>query len=287
MSDHAQTPEGEELPRRRFWQGQLGLILVIGGSALAVVVALIWTQRASHLEGQVQQKDQQLGAVTDQKDDLADRLISLCGSADAAVQDKLRSAGVCQKAAEAKAEPSQAPPPTVSFAMVRDAVAGYFATHPVRDGHTPTPEELLPIIAQALRANPPKDGTDGHTPTSEELLVLIEQVYAANPPKDGTDGKDGADGKDGVPCDPAVKPECRGPKGDKGDAGPPPYGWSWKDSAGREQSCTRDNTDDAKPHYRCTAPPPEPPPTSSPPPTTTTTPPPPPTTEPPPVVTVK
>lgn len=275
MSDHAQTHQDEdaELPRRGFWEGQLGLVLVIAGSALAIVVALIWTQRASNLEGQVQQKDQQLGAVTDQKDDLADRLITLCGSADPAVQDKLQAAGVCQKAAEAKAEPSSDPAPTVSFAAVRDAVAAYFATHPVRDGHTPTPEELLPIVVQALRANPPKDG---HTPTPEELLVLIKQVYAANPPKDG---KDGADGEDGAPCDPNVRPECRGPKGEDGK---PPAGWTWTDSAGRQQSCRRDNDDDDAPHYRCTAPPP---PDTSPPPATTSSPPPPPTT--PPVVEIK
>ena len=107
-----------------------------------------------------------------------------------------------------------------------------------------------------------KDGVPGRDGTSPPCLAEPPQCQG----KDGTNGsdatgvpgqsgKDGADGKDGQD----------GATGADGTDGRPPAGWRWVDSAGREQSCTRDPASpDTAPTYTCTAEPPTP--------TTTTTP---------------
>lgn len=97
-----------------------------------------------------------------------------------------------------------------------------------------------------------KDGTPGRDGISPPCLAEPPQCQGADgvdatgiPGRDGTDGKDGQDGVDG-------------------QDGRPPAGWTWVDSAGREQSCVRDpESPDAAPTYRCTAESPTPPTTTT------------------------
>lgn len=91
-----------------------------------------------------------------------------------------------------------------------------------------------------------RDGRDGDDGTTPACLSEPPQCRGANgadatgaPGADGQPGKDGTDGKDGR----------------DGVDGKPPAGWTWTDSNGREQRCTRDPASpDTDPTYACTAP---------------------------------
>ena len=118
--------------------------------------------------------------------------------------------------------------------MISDQVAAAFATLPVpKDGHSPTLDELLPIIepvVQQMFANIPvpengKDGADGQNGkdaapvTSEQISAVIKSApelfdeaaaryLTENPPaagRDGVDGKDGAAGAAGKDAEPITK----------------------------------------------------------------------------------
>ena len=106
------------------------------------------------------------------------------------------------------------------------------------DGHTPTPEELAPVIAaeveRALGAQPKPQ--DGHTPTPEELAPVIEAVVAravaALPaPKDGIGMAGGFVDHDGLlvltATDGAIHKQCRvtGTDGKDGAPGAPGLGF--------------------------------------------------------------
>jgi hypothetical protein len=72
------------------------------------------------------------------------------------------------------------------------------------------PEESLPAVPLP---NQPMINTD----------ALVDATTALVLAKIRTDPKfRGETGADGMPCDPTVYPECIGPKGDPGPAGPPP-----------------------------------------------------------------
>lgn len=206
MSEPQHAVEEPSNPEKRHRQNQLGLMLVIAGSALAVAVALVYNTRSNQLAVEVDQTEREKQRTEQQLDTTQGRLVGLVDRALAICQaggpeaNKLREVGLCEKAAEAKDDP-QVQPSGPSFALVKEAVDAYFAANPVRHGRIPTPEELRPVIEEVFKANPPEDG---RTPTADELLALIQQVYAAHPPRDGADGED---------CDPAVKPECQGPQG--------------------------------------------------------------------------
>ena len=86
----------------------------------------------------------------------------------------------------------------------------------------------------------------------------------------GADGQSGANGQDGArgpsglpgpsgspgppgPTGPSGPP---GPRGESGARGAPPATWTWTDSVGRRQSCTRSGGSADAPQYSCTAQPP-------------------------------
>lgn len=101
----------------------------------------------------------------------------------------------------------------LDFVNQLDAIKDSIKAIPVaKDGHSPSPEEILPLIEDCVSRTTlamPKpqdgkdgrDGIDGRTPTTEEILPLIKdevsRVISGIPiPKDG---RDGIDGKDGAP----------------------------------------------------------------------------------------
>jgi hypothetical protein len=193
---------------------------IVAGAVILTALAIGFASRSDTQTKAAVEATSQRDTAVAVKDDLAERAIALCSSGGPELE-KLRAVGLCQKAAEAKQEqPAPAAVPEVSFAVVKDAVEAYLAANPPKDGHTPTPAELLPIVAQVYRDNPPKDGK---TPSEAEILAVIQQVYAANPPAAGQDGKDGKDGKD-APCiaadaDRPTADRCRGPAGRNGTDG--------------------------------------------------------------------
>lgn len=90
-------------------------------------------------------------------------------------------------------------------------------------------------------AGPPgRDGGTGATGPAGPTGPTGPPGPQGEPGPAGADGQAGADGADGA-------------------AGQPPASWTWTDSAGRTQSCTRDpESPDSAPTYTCTAePPPE------------------------------
>lgn len=222
MSQHSDTdPEIPPVPQLQKGpdRHQLWTTVVVAGSVLLTATTMFFAVRSQTQTEVAESATTEKEAAIAVKDDLAERAIALCSAGGPEIE-KLRAVGLCQKAAEAKVEQQPAPAPEVSFGMVRDAVEGYLAANPPKDGKTPTPAELLPIVQQVYRDNPPKDGK---TPTEAEILQVIREVYAANPPAAGKDGAPGADGKD-APCiaADAEKPtaeQCRGPAGQDGANG--------------------------------------------------------------------
>jgi hypothetical protein len=170
-------------------------VVVIGGSAVLTAMTIGFALRSQSQTTAAQTATSEKNQVAAVKDDLAERAIALCSSGGPELE-KLREVGLCQKAVEARREPTPAPSPEVSFSVVKDAVVAYLAANPPKDGHTPTAAELLPIVQQVYRQNPPKDGK---TPSDAEILAVIRQVYAADPPAAGKDGTNGRDGKN-APC---------------------------------------------------------------------------------------
>jgi hypothetical protein len=66
----------------------------------------------------------------------------------------------------------------------------------------------------------------------------------------GADGAPGPAGQDGAPG----QAGSDGAPGAAGRDGAPPAGWTWTDTAGRKQQCTRDvGSPDSAPTYTCTA----------------------------------
>lgn len=61
-----------------------------------------------------------------------------------------------------------------------------------------TREQVVAVVADYFRRNPPRDGRDGTTPGRDAIREAVVEVYRADPPADGTDGTDGTDGADGV-----------------------------------------------------------------------------------------
>ena len=96
--------------------------------------------------------------------------------------------------------------PEVMRAMIIAEVETAVKALPVpADGHTPTPEELAPVIAIAVRA-------------------AVDELPRAKDGKDGVDGKDGEPGmpgRDGLPGEPGPPGERgeRGPEGPRGEPG--------------------------------------------------------------------
>jgi hypothetical protein len=194
-------------------------VVVIGGSAVLTAMTIGFALRSQSQTTAAQTATSEKNQVAAVKDDLAERAIALCSSGGPELE-KLREVGLCQKAVEARREPTPAPSPEVSFSVVKDAVVAYLAANPPKDGHTPTAAELLPIVQQVYRQNPPKDGK---TPSDAEILAVIRQVYAADPPAAGKDGTNGRDGKN-APCiaadaDKPAADQCRGPAGRDGADG--------------------------------------------------------------------
>lgn len=122
----------------------------------------------------------------------------------------------------------QAPSPTVvtpSNDQLLTLIRGVIAANPPKDGHTPTPEELLalirPLVPQAIPGPSGAAGTPGATPTDAQLLALIQGVYNANPPAPGVNG---VDGKNAFcydnPSDASCQPQ-QGEPGPSGATGPP------------------------------------------------------------------
>lgn len=200
MSEHELEERAVPVVEKR--DSHLGVYLWLLGVTVLVAIGFVFTNRADHLSGQVEQKQtevQQAQHSAEEKaralDDALDRVLAICAAGGPSA-DKMRAVGLCDKAAEQQKDPRQAAPTLVPFGVVSDAVQAYFVQHPVRDGKTPSPEEILPVVREVYAAHPP---SDGHTPSNDELLVLIRQVYAANPPAAGKDGQPGKDGVDGAP----------------------------------------------------------------------------------------
>jgi hypothetical protein len=105
-----------------------------------------------------------------------------------------------------------------------------------------------------------RDGVDGTTaPCATEPAQCRGEPGRPGADGTGVQGEPGVAGQDatGVPGPQGV-PGTPGEKGDPGQAGAPPAGWTWTDSTGRPQSCTRDaGSPDSAPTYTCTAPSPE------------------------------
>lgn len=98
-----------------------------------------------------------------------------------------------------------------------------------------------------------RNGVDGKNGTTPPCLSEPPQCRGANGSdgNDGNDGTAGQTGKDGADGAPGQD----GAPGEDGADGKPPSGWTWTDSAGRTQTCTRDpGSPDSAPTYTCTAP---------------------------------
>jgi len=126
---------------------------------------------------------------------------------------------------------------------------------------------------QQLPGPPGQTGPPGPVGPRGEQGLSGPLGPAGPPGPTGAAGVPGADGQPGV-AGPQGAAGDAGPAGPQGDPGPagapgapgiagapgangqPPAGWTWTDPAGRTQNCTRDNADDAAPHYTCTAEPP-------------------------------
>lgn len=119
-------------------------------------------------------------------------------------------------------EPGKDADPEIVRALVVEELQQAVKSLPLpQDGHTPTEEELLPIIERVVQrsvdALPPAkdgepgqnglDGKDAPAVTTERvgeavlplLPVEIARYFEANPPPAGRPGRDGIDGKDGAP----------------------------------------------------------------------------------------
>lgn len=200
-------------PPKEVDNSRIGRWCLIVGGVGAVVTAIVMSSAASTATDSAdveragkQQAQQQVVQVQRSAAELRDRAIALCEDADTDDLAKLNAVGLCNAAATT--EP--APVPNVPFSLVKQAVDAYFAANPVKDGESPTPEQLLDYVNQVYRANPPKDAVP---PTDDQLLVLIKQVYAANPPAVPKDGKDAYcfTNPDDVRCQPKEgKPGAQG-----------------------------------------------------------------------------
>lgn len=144
---------------------------------------------------------------------------------------------------------------------LRDQVRGLGGTPVVPERGTPGPDGLPGADGRDGRdGTNGQNGTDGSTPP---CLSEPPQCRGANG-ADGSDGQAGKAGQDGV----AGKDGADGTNGTNGvdgrngvdgQQGPPPAGWTWTDSDGRQQSCARNTgSPDSAPTYTCTAPSPEP-----------------------------
>jgi hypothetical protein len=181
-------PEPSDNNRIARWLLSIGGLVALVTSIVMTGTASTATDTAVSERGQKESAQQQVQVVQRSNAELRDRAIALCTGADAEGLAQLNAVGLCNAAATM--DPTPVPAPNVPFSVVKQAVEAYFAANPVKDGESPTPEQLLEYVNQVYRANPPKDAPP---PTDEYLLGLIRQVYAANPP---TPAKDGVDGKD-------------------------------------------------------------------------------------------
>lgn len=155
--------------------------------------------------------------------------------------------------------PDSAPAPTVSNAVVENAVEVYLSTHPAAS----SAQIASAVYSYCGQSSLPCRGSTGES---------------------GSTGASGADGAAGVPGSPGADAtdaqvtdavaaycdahsDCAGPAGATGaqgatgdtgatgatgPAGSPPQSWSWHDELGVLHTCTRSNTDDTAPAYSCT-----------------------------------
>jgi len=207
---------------------------------------------------------------------------ALCGSGDMEIYDQQ----LCEKWAEAAQEPTvspQAPTAIVSGpsqAQLVQAFREYCADGNCRgrDGAEPTPEEVAAAFAQFCadgRCKGPSgangaDGKDAQGPTPDMMLAAVTS-YCADGRCAGQKGDPGpGPSTDAVFAAVAAycgSGACTGPKGDpgaagapgadstvpgpKGDQGPPPAQFSFKDQTGRTQTCVPDPPGSTT--YTCTS----------------------------------
>lgn len=208
-----QTPS----PRRpfRLTTPRLALIaviaLVISGAAFLMIV----------LAGKDAQTQAQSVAA-----DTAPAVLTLdvlCKRQDQLGND-LRQAGACgEKVDKAKqAVNGQAQPNVPVAGISRDDVAAIVQAQLA--GKTVTVDQVMAMVIDVYKSNPPKDGKDGQPPTADQILAAVQAVCSG--------GKcQGPKGEAAPPASPAEiyaqvqafcgseGSPCRGPQGERGETG--------------------------------------------------------------------
>jgi hypothetical protein len=215
----------DERPASRWW---VIAIVIVG---ILLVGSGVWLTQAGGVV------EDQRDAAVQQKDDLADRVISACAAGGESSQE-LQRIGACQQAVEARADPApdtvpaqgeRGPGPTLE--EIQAAVESYMIAHPPppgEQGRPPTPAEVAAAVAEHMAANPPEPG---RPPTAAEIGDAVTLYFAANPPEPGPRGDRGATGERGpgptpeeiraaVVAELAQNPPPQGEPGEQGEPGP-------------------------------------------------------------------
>lgn len=207
--------ESKQAKARSSW---LRLTTVVGG--ILVALGLTYFVPAQ----QTQTATAKTNIIADKATEVADPILALCAGTDDTAQ-RLKDAGLCGKAAAAKAEAQQvtvvAAPTIVDHpvdpATVYAAVVQYCAEHngcKGPDGKTPNFEDI--VAAVTARIPVPQNGKDAPVITGAQIFTQVatycEQSTEPCKGRDGTNGQDGQDGQDG-------KNGTKGDTGDKGDKG--------------------------------------------------------------------
>jgi hypothetical protein len=229
--------------------------LLLSLIALGAVAWLVWGQLST--DGARRSAEQQASDAEQTKRYTAQQFLEACRTVDRDQPTELVQA--CRIAAEVVNAPEPSPPEDgrdgIGVASVQPGDCK--VTIRLTDGRTQTVDDLCGADG--------KGGEPGRGIASVEedgCFVTVAFTDGTEPrrlgPFCGKDGADGADGKDGEQGPPG-KDGADGERGPEGPAGPPgedgqpPERFTFTDTAGREQTCVRDeDSPDTAPTYTCT-----------------------------------
>lgn len=199
----------DDRPASRWWVWLLALVGVA-----AVVAGVFLTRGAGQVEEQAETATVQRDAAAEQAQNLAERVVTACTSGGEAAR-QLQQVGVCQQAAEVRADPIPGP----------RGPAG-------APGEPGPPGESIP--GPTGPPGPPGESIPGPT-------------GPPGPPGDDGDSVTGPPG----PAGPQGEPGPAGPQGEPGEDAAPPAAYRMT-LEGKDYLCTREGGTDASPTYSCT-----------------------------------